>query len=86
MNMLVRLSRGRDAEKCPPFMVFLNRDRNYPIRDTPEDVPGMAFHTGPKGCMDTKVLPQWISERRVIGLLPHNRRQIIFLGNCSGKN
>ena len=49
MTMVFRLSGGLDAKIEPPFMVFTNKDRNYPIRGTPDDVPGVAYRTGPKG-------------------------------------
>lgn len=86
MTMVVRLSGGRDAKIEPPFMVFMNKDRNYPIRGTPDDVPGTAYRTGPKGWMDTKVMPQWLGERRVIRELSGGRRRVLFVDNCSGHN
>lgn len=86
MTMLVRLSGGRDARIEPPFMVFMNKGRNYPIRGTPDDVDGVAYRTGPKGWMDTLVMPQWLSEERVIKALPNGRRRVLFVDNCSGHN
>ena len=86
MNMLVRLSGGRDATIEPPFMVFKNKDRNYPMRGTADNIPGVAYRTGPKGWIDTTVLPQWIRERRVMWRLPDGRKRVLFLDNCSGHN
>lgn len=86
MTMVVRLSGGRDAMIETPFMVFMNKDRNYPIRGTPDNVPGVAYRTGPKGWMDTTVMPQWLCERRVIKELPNGRQRILYVDNCSGHN
>lgn len=57
MTMVVRLSGGRDARVEPPFMVFMNKDRNHLIRGTPDDRPDVAYRTGPRGLMDTRVMP-----------------------------
>lgn len=82
-TMLVRLTGGRDARIAAPFMVFKNVGRHYPIRGVPDNVPGVAYRTGPKGWMDSIVMPQWLSETRVITALPHKRR-ILYVDNCSG--
>lgn len=82
-TMVVRLTGGRDARIAAPFMIFKNGDRNYPIRGVPDNVPGAAYRTGPKGWMDTTVMPQWLSEPRAITALPH-RRRIMYVDNCSG--
>ena len=58
MTMVVRLSGGRDARIELPFMVFTNKNRNYPIRGVPDNVASGAYRTGPKGWMDTIVMPQ----------------------------
>lgn len=46
-------------------MVFMNKDRQYPIRGIRDTVEWLYYRTGPKVLMDTNVIPQWISERRV---------------------
>lgn len=84
MTMVVRLSGGRNAKIENGFMVFKNQDRSYPIRGVPDDVEGVAYRTGPKGWMDTTVMPQWLRETRVIRGLPNNRRRVLFVDNCSG--
>ena len=53
MTMVVRLSGGRGARIELPFRVFTNKNRNYPIRGVPDNIPGVAYRTGPKGWMDT---------------------------------
>lgn len=85
-TMMVRLSGGRDACIEPPFLVFTNKKRSYPIRGTPDDVAGVTYRTGPKGWMDTHVLSQWLSEERVIKPLGNGLRRILFVDNCSGHN
>lgn len=55
--MVVCLSGGSYVKEEPPFMVFMNKDRNYPIRGTPDNHPVVAYRTGPKGWMDTRVMP-----------------------------
>lgn len=84
MTMVVRLSGGRDAKIECPFLVFMNKDRSYPIRGVPDCVDGVAYRSGPKGWMDRVVMPQWISERRVFNKLPNNRCRTLFVDNCSG--
>lgn len=84
MTMLVRLSGGPCAKIEPPLMIFKNRDRNYPIRGTPDNVPGVSYRTGPKGWMDTTIMKDWLQEPRVIMPLSGNRLRYLFIDNCSG--
>lgn len=63
MSMLVHLSGGLDAKIDPSFMVFNNKDRNYPILGVPDDVNGVLYRTGPKGWMDSHVLPLLLTEK-----------------------
>lgn len=86
MTMLVRLSGGRDARIEPVFMIFKNKDRHYPIRGTPDDVLGISYRSGPKGWIDTTVLPEYFRERKVFSKLPNGRQRVLFLDNCSGHN
>lgn len=76
-TMMVRLSGGRDAQIEPPFLVFMETDCNYPICGAPDEVAGVTSRTGPKGWMDTRVLPQWLSERSVIKPPPNCRRRVL---------
>lgn len=83
-TMMVRISGGRDARIEPPFLVFTNKDRNYPIRGVPDNVEGVSYRTGPKGWMDTLIMPLWMNERRIIQPLPNNRQRVLFVDNCNG--
>ena len=67
-------------------MIFKNKDRNYPIKRVPDNVPGTAYRTGPKGWMDNIVMKQWLCEPHVIKKLPNNRMRHLFVDNCSGHN
>lgn len=64
--MMLRLSGSRDSRFEALFHVFETKDRKYPIRGVPGTVQGVAYRTGPKGWIDTTILPQWLSETRVI--------------------
>ena len=57
MATVVRLSGGRNARIEPPFMVFFNKNRDYPLRGVPDDVPGVAYRTGPKEWMGSSIMP-----------------------------
>lgn len=86
ITMVVRLSGGRDSKIESPFMVFQNASRSYPIRGVADNVPGVSYRSGPKGWMDTAIMPQWLRERRAITALPHGRKRILYVDNCSGHN
>lgn len=85
-TMVVRLSGGKQARVEPPFLVFVNKNRNYPIRGTPDCIEGVAYRTGPKGWMDAKIMPLWLSETRVIRPLSNGRERSLYVDNCSGHN
>ena len=68
VTIMVRLSGGRDARVQNTFMVFKNSSRSYPIRGVPDDIPGILYGSGQKGWMDTKIIPQWLSEKSLFSL------------------
>lgn len=47
-NNFFCLSRDKNARIEKPFMVFINKDRIYPICGVPDDVNVVAFRTRPK--------------------------------------
>lgn len=57
MTMVFHLSGGRDPriENC--FTVFKNQDRWPLTRGVPDKIEGFAYRSGPKGWMDTTVMP-----------------------------
>ena len=84
MTMMVRITGGKNALIQPPFIVFQNKSRNYPIRRVPDDVPGVPYRTGPKGWMDKRVFGEWLLETRAISKDAFGRQWTIVLDNCSG--
>ena len=82
--MMVRISGGRDAIVETPFMAFQNDNRSYPISGVPDDVGGVSYRSSPKGWIDRIVIPEYLMEKRVMKLLPHGRRRILFIDNCGG--
>lgn len=52
MTMIVRITGRRDSKTAPPFMVFKNKNRSYPIRGSPDDIAGAAYRTEPKMWME----------------------------------
>ena len=67
-------------------MIFQNESRNYPIRGIPDDVPGVAYRTGPKGWMDKQVMVKYLKERRVIYPYSGGHQRVLFTDNCGGHN
>ena len=55
MTMVVLLSGGTRSNICPPCMIFINKDSNYPIRGVPDDVTGVSYRTAKKGFMPRDV-------------------------------
>jgi DDE superfamily endonuclease len=86
MTLMVRVTGGVDAKIYALLMIFTNKDRNYPIRGVPDDVPGVCYRTGPKGWMDRKVFVQWLEEKRANPPDKYGRKKVIFMDNCSGHN
>lgn len=75
MTMVIRLSGISTSNIENPFIVFKNQGGSYPIRRVPENIPGVAYRSGPKEGMDTQVMPQWLEEKSVISAVPNNRRR-----------
>lgn len=64
--------------------MFKNDNRNFPIRGTPDNMSGVANRTGPKGLIDSTVMPQYLSKKIAILSLPNGGRRILLVDNCSG--
>lgn len=56
LTMMVSISSGKSAFIQPPFVIFRNKESNYPIRGVPDDVLGVSYRTGPKGWMSHRTL------------------------------
>lgn len=77
--MLVSLTDGRDSTIETLFLEFMNKDQKYHIRGLPNDIDGLLYRAGSKGWIDTKVSPQWLSDkrkRRSLFELPQGRKVI----------
>lgn len=48
MKMMVRVSGGRDSKIQRPFMMFMNKDRSFPIRNVPDDISVVSYCSGLK--------------------------------------
>lgn len=62
MTIIARISGGKGSLVESPFMVFKNRDRNYPIRGVNDNVPGVSHCTGPKGWIGRRVMKEYVLE------------------------
>lgn len=87
MTMVVRITGGANAKIAAPFMIFKNKDRNYPIRGTPDDIPGVSYRTAPKGFVDRALFAEYFREKRAHCRHKMNDyERIIYLDNCGGHN
>ena len=86
LTMVVRIRGGKFARLEPAFVIFQKESRNYPICGIPDDVPGVAYRTGPKGWMDKQVMVQYLKERRVIYPDSGGHQRVFFINNCGGHN
>lgn len=60
MTMLVRMSGGIYVRIEPSFMLIKNKTRNYSMRNVPDNVPCVAYRTGPKGFNDSLKMIEWL--------------------------
>ena len=84
MTMVVCLSVGMEAKIQPPFMVFKNGNRSFRIRGVPDNVSGVSYRSGQERWMGTKVMPEWLTEKKVICALSNRNKRILYADNCSG--
>lgn len=85
-KMVLRFSGTRDACIEFIFMVFMKKDRHYPIQRTIDDVSGVAYSTGTKGWMNKRVMVQWIFKLGIIKYIHSMHRFLHFVDNCSGNS
>lgn len=79
ITMVVRLTGGVNASIQPTMLIFKNQARSYPIRGVVDDVPGVSYRSSPKGWMDSRVWPEYISSLKKKGV----RSRQLFVDNCS---
>lgn len=85
MTMIVRITGGEHALIEVPFMVFTNKNRSYPIRGVPDNIPGVCYRSSPKGFVDMKLFAEYFNEPRA-QRCRHYAERTIFLDNYSGHN
>lgn len=61
-TVVVLLSGSLDARIDSSFTFLYKKDRNYPIRNIPDNLDGVSYRTGPKACMETTLMIQWLSD------------------------
>jgi DDE superfamily endonuclease len=84
MTMMVRLSGGAGGMIANPCIVFQNESRSYPIRQVPDNVPGVSHRSQQKGWVDQKVMLEYISDPRTLPKLRDDKRRTLYVDNCSG--
>lgn len=85
MTMMVRITGGPNATIGPPFMVFKNKDRSYPLRNCQDNVPGVSYRTSPKAFFDRELFAEYFKERRAhVRIGPARGQRVLYLDNYSG--
>ena len=82
--MALRLRGGIDAKLMQPFLIFKNRDRNYPMVNLLDKIDRVTYQTRPRAWMDNILFDQWLREPRAIRMDAKNRTRYLFMDNCSG--
>lgn len=78
ITLLVRINRTGDGITNSPFLMFMNIERNCPIRDPLETVPWVDYRTELQGSINSKFIAQYLSEPRVFAALPNGRQLAAF--------
>ena len=52
LKIVLRLRGGCNAKLMNPFIIFRSRDRNYPMINLLDDIPGISYRTQPRGWVD----------------------------------
>ena len=86
MTVVIRFSGGRRSLIETPMIIFTNAGSNYPIRGLPDNIPGVAYRTGPKGWMSQRILVEYFLEPRTFQPDLHNRTKVVWLDNCTSHN
>jgi DDE superfamily endonuclease len=83
MTRMVRISGGKGAIVWQPLLVFQNVSRSYPMKGVPDDVPGVAYRTQPKGWVDGKVFAEYLNESRMFKRDRRGRKRVLYVDNCT---
>ena len=83
MTLALRISGGVDSRLHPPFLIFQNDRRSYPIRGVDDNIPGVCYRSSPKGWMDRITFKEYLKEPRAFSPHPYGRKKHVFLDNCT---
>ena len=86
MTMVVRILGGHRAMIEAPMLIFTNPNGNYPLRGLEDNIPGVCYHTGPKGWMDQGIFVQYFEDLRAYQPDIHSRTKHVWVDNCTGHN
>ena len=81
-TMVLRLRGGIEAKLMEPFLIFKNRDRNYPMVNLPNNIHGVSCRTHPRARIDNILFDQWLREPRATSKDTENHTQHLFMDNC----
>lgn len=84
ITLLVRVIGGVNGCIGAPMLLFKNQDRNYPIRNLPDNIEGVSYRTSPNGWTDRISFPEFFSEKRTFQPDPQGRQKYVFVDNYSG--
>ena len=59
-RMVLRIKGGTNARLEAPFIIFKNKDSNYPMKNLPDNMDGVSYRTQPCGLIDNDVFLQWL--------------------------
>ena len=82
--MVSRLRGEVDTKLIQLFLIFKNRDRNYPLANLPKNIDGASYRTHPCARMDQTVFEEWLHEPPAIDRDVGSRTRHLSMDNCSG--
>ena len=83
-TLVLRLCGGCNAKLINTFTVLKNRDRNYRIINSSDNISDVSYRTQPLGWMDSIAFNAWLEEPCAINMDVMNRTRHLFVDNCSG--
>ncbi len=78
LTMIIHLRSDMSARLEDLFLIFMNRNRSYPI------FKGVYCCTQPRGWMGSLNFHQWLQQCRAIINDSDGRLRVLFSENCSG--
>lgn len=65
----------------PPLMIFINKNRNYPMRKIPNNILCVAYRTVPKQWMKSINMTERLLQSRVIKSFPNAKLHHLYIDN-----